>query len=264
MRRDHSGDARICSLVDGQCRSTLKSGQRGERRTHATASHGTPVALDRQEGRHPRALAHACADPRAEARRGGGPHRRVSDQSVGCRADVRRRRPVHGESLRHPRQSGRHGEHPTGDDEGHGRTRGPVVAGRKRRRRRGGACRFLRRSPGADGQDRGDSRRRHVRAVPLHQGRPVPRLAAGHHAGGGRLVLREPAHRARHGRDHARGRPLRARAHGGGLEPRPDAEQDLHQGRHRTGEHRAQAGARGASRRRSAPSTWWTPARRRS
>ena len=35
------------------------------------------------------------------------------------------------------------------------------------------------------------------------QGEPVPRPAAGHHAGGGRLVLREPAHRARHGRDHA-------------------------------------------------------------
>ena len=112
------------------------------------------------------------------------------------------------------------------------------------------------RSPGADGQDRGDSRRRHVRAVPLHQGQPVPRLAAGHHAGGGRLLLREPAHRTRHGRDHACGRPFRARAHGGGLEPGPDAEQDLHQGRHRTGEYRAQTGARGPSARPSAPNTW--------
>ena len=52
-----------------------------------------------------------------------------------------------------------------------------------------------------------------------------------------------PAHRARHGRDHARRGPQGARAHRGRLEPRADARQDLRQGQGRPGEHRAQARA---------------------
>ncbi len=132
-----------------------------------------------------------------------------------------------------PDNSGRHGEHPARDLSGHRRARGSVVAGRQRRRGRGGARRVLRTSAGADGQDGGDSRRRHVRAVPRRQGGPVPRPPGGHHAGAGRLVLREPAHRTRHGRDDAQRRSLGSRAHGGGLEPGSDAPEDLPQGRHR-------------------------------
>ena len=70
-------------------------------------------------------------------------------------------------------------------------------------------------------------------------------LPAGHHAGRRRLLLRQSAHRARHGRDDARGGPHRAGAHRGRVEPRADAQQALPRGRRRPGEHRAQAGAGG-------------------
>src|SRR5262249_16290424 len=51
------------------------------------------------------------------------------------------------------------------------------------------------------------------------------------------------AHRARHGRDDAaRGTP-RARPHGGGIEPRPNVDSPVRQGRHRPGQHRAQGGS---------------------
>ena len=71
--------------------------------------------------------------------------------------------------------------------------------------------------------------------------------AGGRDAGRGRLLLRQPADRARHGRDDAARRPQRAGAHGGRLEPRPDAQPDLHRRRREAGQHRAQARAGGAA-----------------
>ncbi len=58
-----------------------------------------------------------------------------------------------------------------------------------------------------------------------------------------RLVVRQSADGACHDRDHAPRRPHRAGAHGGRLQSRPDAEQDLPQGRHQSGQHRPQRGA---------------------
>ena len=67
-------------------------------------------------------------------------------------------------------------------DEGHGRPRRPVDAGRQRRRRHGRQGRRLARRAGAAGQDGGDHRRCDVRAVPLHRRQPVPGAAGGRHA----------------------------------------------------------------------------------
>ena len=78
----------------------------------------------------------------------------------------------------------------------------------------------------------------------------------------GASALRQPADGAGHGRDDAARGPQGAGAHGGGIEPRPDAEPDLPAGRYRPGEHRAQAGAGGAAARRRARFTSATPARR--
>ena len=56
-------------------------------------------------------------------------------------------------------------------------------------------------------------------------------LPPGDDAGRRRVVLRQPAHRARHGRDDAPRGPHRARAHRGRVEPRPDAAAALHRRR---------------------------------
>jgi len=85
-------------------------------------------------------------------------------------------------------------------DEGDGRSRRPVAAGGQRRRgasssppaRREAAQALLGRTVAGAG-------RRHVCPVPLPQGPTrVPGAAAGNDAGRRRLVLRQPAHRARH------------------------------------------------------------------
>ena len=62
------------------------------------------------------------------------------------------------------------------------------------------------------------------RCVPAEQ---CLRAARGRDAGRRRLVLRQPADRARHGRDDAARGPHGAGAHRGGVEPRPDAEPHL-------------------------------------
>ena len=79
-------------------------------------------------------------------------------------------------------------------------------------------------------------------------------LPPGTTAGRRRVVLRQPAHRARHGRDHAPRRPQGAGAHRGRIQPRADAEPHLHRRRRAAGQHRAQAraGAAVARRRREA------------
>ena len=74
----------------------------------------------------------------------------------------------------------------------------------------------------------------------IAQGGRLPAAARRHDRGRGRVVLRQSADRARHGRDHAARGSHRAGPHRGGLEPRPDAEQDLPRGRRRPGQHRAQ------------------------
>jgi hypothetical protein len=116
-------------------------------------------------------------------------------------------------------QPRRDGQHFTGGDEGDGGTPGSVPAHRQRRGRGGrpGGCVSGRAS--VDGQDRRHPWWRHVRAVPMHQGRAMPGLAARDHAGRGRLLFRQSAHRARHGRDHALGGSQGARAHGGRYQP---------------------------------------------
>ena len=114
-----------------------------------------------------------------------------------------------------------------------GRASRAVAARRQRSGRRGRPGGLLTGRASADGEDCRDPRRRHVRAVPRHQGRPMPGAAAGHHTGRGRRLLRQSAHRARDGRDHARRGSQGARAHGGGLQSRADAQQDLHQGQGR-------------------------------
>ena len=90
-------------------------------------------------------------------------------------------------------------------------------------------------------------RRRDVFAVPLHQGRAMPGPARRHDPRRGGLVLRQSAHVAGHGRDHAAGRPHRAGAHRGGFQSGPDAQPHLHRGQRRPGEHRAHAAAGGSS-----------------
>jgi NADPH2:quinone reductase len=126
----------------------------------------------------------------------------------------------------------------------HGRPARPVHAGRQRRRGRGGR-RPARRRP---------RRRCSARRWPLIGGAmysqyrlrspaAMPDAAGRRHA-----APKVPRHsstrsRAGHGRDHAARRPQGAGAHGGRLQPRPDAEPHLHEGRCRAGEHRAQARA---------------------
>ena len=82
---------------------------------------------------------------------------------------------------------------------------------RRRRRRRCSA----RRSP--------CSAARCTRSTACIDGRAVPAAARRHDAGRRRLVLRQPADRAGHGRDDAARGPHGAGAHRGGVEPRPDA-----------------------------------------
>ena len=65
-------------------------------------------------------------------------------------------------------------------------------------------------------------------------------LAAGNDRCRRRLLLRQSAHRARHGRDHAARGPQGAGAYRRRLQPRSDAEQDLPQGRRRPRQHRPQ------------------------
>ena len=92
----------------------------------------------------------------------------------------------------------------------------------------------------------------------------VPRPARGRDARRRRLVLRQSAHGARHGGDHASRRAHGARAHGGGIEPRPDAGQALQRGWDRPRQHRAQAGAGRAADIDRRHTTSATRARRRS
>ena len=131
---------------------------------------------------------------------------------------------------------------------------------------------------GADGQDRRHDRRRDVCAISLPPGERMSGAAGRHDAGRWRLLLRQSADRARHGRDHAERRPQRVGAYRGRLQPRPDAEQDLPQGRHRPRQYRAQprAGRHPAQDRREAcraiparpiswttsPTRWSKPGRR--
>ncbi len=110
----------------------------------------------------------------------------------------------------------------------------------------GGGRGIVARGAGPGREGRGHPRRRDVLAVPRDQGGRLPRAAGRHDPRRGRVVLRQPAHGARHGRDHASRGPQGARAHGGGIEPRPDAGQALQRGRDRPRQHRAQAGPGGA------------------
>ena len=70
-------------------------------------------------------------------------------------------------------------------------------------------------------------------------------LPPGDDAGGRRRLVRQSAHRARHGRHDARRGSHGARAHRRRVQPRPDAHQDLPQGQRPAGERRAQGRARG-------------------
>jgi NADPH:quinone reductase-like Zn-dependent oxidoreductase len=79
-----------------------------------------------------------------------------------------------------------------------------------------------------------------LRCVKVDQCLPLP---AGTKAADGASCFVNPLTAPRHGRDDAHGRPQGARPHGGGVEPRPDAEPDLHRRRHRPRQHRAQARA---------------------
>ena len=75
-----------------------------------------------------------------------------------------------------------------------------------------------------------------------------------------RLLLRQSADRAFDGRVHAAGEPHRHCPHRGGLEPGPDAGQDLPQGRGRSGRSTSCAAPiRPRSSPTWAPSTWSTP-----
>ncbi len=56
-----------------------------------------------------------------------------------------------------------------------------------------------------------------------------------------RFVVRQSAHRPRHGRDHAQRRPHGIGAHRGRLQFGANAQSDLHQGRDCPGEHRPQS-----------------------
>ena len=75
------------------------------------------------------------------------------------------------------------------------------------------------------------------------EGDGMSAAARRHHAGRRRVLVRQSADRARHDRDHAARRPQGAGAYRGRLQSRPDAQQDLHQGRHRPRQYRAQQGA---------------------
>jgi hypothetical protein len=80
---------------------------------------------------------------------------------------------------------------------------------------------------GATWQDRGDHGRSDVRPISHGSGGSLSGLARQHHGRGGRLVLRQSADLAGHGRDHAPGRPYRTGAYRCRLEPWPDAQQGL-------------------------------------
>ena len=95
-------------------------------------------------------------------------------------------------------------------------------------------------------------------------GRAVPAAAGGRDAGRRRLVLRQPADRARHGRDDAARGPQRAGAHRGRVEPRPDAQPDLHRRRRRSWSTSCASPSRRRCCGRSAPPTSATRARRAS
>jgi hypothetical protein len=147
-----------------------------------------------------------------------------------------------------PESPGRHRRHPRTRHAVDGGAARPVDAGRQRRRGRGGQGRLVAGRAGTAGQDGGRHRRRDVLAVPLPRRCAVPGTACRwRDPGRWRLLFRQPAHLAEHGRDHADGRPQGAGAHGGGLQPGPDAQQDLPEGRHRPSQHRAQARAGGAA-----------------
>ena len=116
----------------------------------------------------------------------------------------------------------------------------PVDAGRQRRR---GHCRqggLLRGRAGTHGQDRVDGRRRDVCAVSPQEGERLPAAAGRHDRRRGRLMVRQSADRARHDRDDEARGPQGAGPHRRRVQPRPDVEQDLPQGRHRPGQRRAQ------------------------
>ncbi len=117
-------------------------------------------------------------------------------------------------------------------------------AGRKRRRR------SRRRRRGAGGAsarpDRRGRGRRHVRAV--SPGADV-RLSPSPSGGVGRrrrLLLHQSADRARNDRDDAAAGTLCTGAHGGGVQPRPDAQSHLPGRRRPAGQRRAQPGPGGA------------------
>ena len=101
-------------------------------------------------------------------------------------------------------------------------------------------CRLFARSPGPERQARRHPRRRNVRDLPHREGQGRPAASCRRDAGRRRLLLREPADRARDGQDDADGRPHRPRPHRRRVQPRPDAQQDLPQGRRRPREHRPQ------------------------
>ena len=73
-----------------------------------------------------------------------------------------------------------------------------------------------------------------------HQGARRHGAARRHNACRRRVMVRQSADRARHDRDYAARKSQGAGAHRSRVEPRADAQQDLHQGRRRPRQHRAQ------------------------
>ena len=114
-----------------------------------------------------------------------------------------------------------------------------VDAGRQRGRRRRGCRRFVARGAGAARQDGCDHRRGDLRRVPLRAGSAGSGAPRRHRPGGRGVVLRQPADRARHGRDDEDGGPQRARSHRRRIEPRPDVATDLPGRRRAARQHRA-------------------------
>ena len=206
--------------------------------------------------------------PEPARRRGAGAHRGRAHQPLRPRPAVRRGRHEHGQVTGTADAPGGHRAHPREADAGHGRPGRRVDAGGQRRRRRG------RSRPGVRRRRRRCWARRWrcIGGAMYAQYRSIKAASSAWCCptappGRRRVVLRQPADRAGHGRDHAARGPQRAGAHRRGVQPGPDAQPHLPEGRHRAGEHRAQARAGGAAaragrqarvRHRARPTSWPT------
>ena len=176
------------------------------------------------------------------------------------RHDDRQGRPAPATSRWSPRQV------PEAADEGHGR-RGSTSPCRSATRAPAWWSRPAPRDAAQAllGKTVGDDRRRHVRAIPRREGRRLPgRCPTAPPPAEGASCFVNPLTALGMVETMRRGGPQGAGAHRRRLQPRPDAEQDLPQGRRRPGQHRAQRRAGGDPARASARNMSSIPARRAS